>query len=267
MKRTLRPWLSVLSLLLVAAASALAAELPDTGQSTCYSGDAADIVGPANPGSVAADSGIYPRQDCRFGADPAALAGATVKIGGGTKGFDYTRIANNGTSLSANAALGAGPADWGCTRDNVTGLIWEVKSDQPGNLRYFGYSYTWYDTNTATNGGVAGSAGANTCGGTVGALCNTRAFVIAMNGAAACTYTDWRLPTLRELQSLVNADGTIPSLDGTFFPNPPAAPFWTSATYSKDVGNAWTIDFGDGSSNSDDKVRPNPVRLVRGVSF
>jgi hypothetical protein len=40
----------------------------------------------------------------------------------------YTMIANNGAALPNSAVLGNGTGDWACTRDNETGLIWEVKT-------------------------------------------------------------------------------------------------------------------------------------------
>ncbi len=49
-------------------------------------------------------------------ASTAALAGTA-----------YTRIANNGAELDDTVtALGSGPLEWACTRDNATGLVWEV---------------------------------------------------------------------------------------------------------------------------------------------
>ncbi|MEO8135602.1 MAG: DUF1566 domain-containing protein [Betaproteobacteria bacterium] len=254
--------------LLFATVAAQAAGLPDTGQDVCFSGDAADVLAPTNPGSVSADAGTYPRQDCRFGRDPAAAAAKLAKVGAGAKGFDYTKIANNGSVLAANAPLGEAAGDWACTLDNVTGLTWEIKSAAPASLRFSGHSYTWYDTTTTTNGGFEGFLGSNSCGGTLpGPLCNTRAFAAAVNGGALCSYTDWRLPTLRELLTLVYADGTIPTIEQEFFPTAPAAPFWTAAPHASDASNAWVADFADGSTNALDKSRMNSVRLVRGGPF
>jgi hypothetical protein len=76
-------------------------------------------------------------------------------------------------ALAASAALGTNSTDWACTRDNITGLIWEIKTDDNG-LRDKDYSYTWYSTDAASNGGNAGSAGSNTCGSTLPSnLCKT----------------------------------------------------------------------------------------------
>src|SRR5205085_12588852 len=128
-------------------------------QDTCYGEPAADTVLPTNPDSIARDTGTHPRQDCRYGADAAAISGTLIKTGAGAKGFDYTKIANNGTTLPAAAPFGTANTAWGCTRDNATGLVWEVKTATNTDLRYTGHTFAWYDTDSTSNGGNAGGTG------------------------------------------------------------------------------------------------------------
>jgi hypothetical protein len=115
--------------------------LNDTGITFC--GDA--TTNTANCATVAADGGKFPRQDARYGRDAQAAAGTLAKVGGGGAGFDFTKIANNGTVLAASAALGSGATHWACTRDNVTGLIWTVKTTS--GLRSQSHHYSWYNSN------------------------------------------------------------------------------------------------------------------------
>lgn len=164
----------------------MAAGLNDTGQTVCYN---ASFVAVPCSATVGGDGRVNPRQDGRYGRDAAAGAGQLSKIGAGSAGFDYTKIANNGSVLAANAALGTGPTDWACTKDNVTGLIWEVKTAT--GLRSSGHTYTWYSTDTASNGGVVGALGTNTCGSTLAAnQCNTPRFVLTVNAAGLCGATN-----------------------------------------------------------------------------
>jgi len=174
-----------------------AAGLNDTGRTTCYDDTQA----------VTSEPSTHPRQDCTIGRDAAAAAGVLTKVGGGHAGFDYTKIANDGRELPADAVLGSGPGDWACTRDNVTDVLWEVKTDDRG-LRYGGWSYTWYDDiHTDNNGGDPGSLGGNTCGGTLpNSQCNTQAYAAAVNAVGLCGFTDWRLPTANELFELVGLE-------------------------------------------------------------
>jgi hypothetical protein len=142
-----------------------------------------------------------------------------AKVGASTApGRDYTKIANDGSVLPASATLGTGPTDWGCTRDNITGLIWEVKVDDAANLRHFDHTYTWYDTNPAINGGNAGTEAGTGCNSTL-TNCNTTAYrnaINALTGASRlCGATDWRLPTTVELLSLTHLGASSPAIDAT----------------------------------------------------
>jgi hypothetical protein len=213
--------------------------LNDTGQVRCYDGSGAAISCTV---ATAADDG-------RYGRDAAASAGALTKAGAGANGFDFTKIANNGSSLPASAALGTRATDWACTRDNLTGLTWEVKTTAVNDLRFSGHSYYWYDTNSMENGGNAGSLGAvNTCEGTLPSnRCNTQAFVAAVNAVALCGYTDWRLPAPPELRTIINYGdaGAAISVDPTYLPNTRLnRAHWSAATYAADPAYAWVVEIG-----------------------
>lgn len=106
---------ALLALLLAAGATVYAVTvvpLNDTGQTSCYDSLGAVIACPS--------SGT---DDGRYGRDAAASVGQLGKVGVGAAGFDFSKIANDGSVLPANATLGSSTTDWACTRDNVTGLI------------------------------------------------------------------------------------------------------------------------------------------------
>jgi CRP-like cAMP-binding protein len=78
-----------------------------------------------------------------------------------------------------------GPAEatrWACVRDKVTGLIWEVKTDD-GGLRDMHNTYTIYGD------GRSGDASE---------------LVATVNAAGLCGANDWRLPSRLMLHSLVD---------------------------------------------------------------
>lgn len=268
------PTLALTALLALTAATATAQTpthpLNDTGQVTCYNATAA--TGTVSPSTPAPEDPGFERQDCTQGRAAADALGTLVKQGASsTMGRDYTKIANDGSELPASATLGSNPTDWACTRDNVTGLIWEVKVNDAAHLRHSGHSYTWYDTDTAINGGIAGTVGnTSTCANTLGGQpCNTsnfRAAVNALTGAnRLCGATDWRLPTANELQSLVDYQRLIPAIDITWFPNTPAALYyWSGENYVPDASSAWVVNFNSGSLSDNYKLNNRQVRLVRG---
>lgn len=244
--------------------------LNDTGQVTCYNANTA--TGTVSPSTPAPEDPGFEGQDCTHGAAMYDARGAMNKVGASsTKGRDYTKIANDGSVLPASATLGPNPTDWACTRDNVTGLIWEVKVDDPTHLRHSGHTYTWYDTNAAVNGGYAGAVGnANTCANTLGGQpCNTTNFrdvVNALTGAnRLCGASDWRLPTANELQSLVDYQAQFPAIDAAYFPNTSAdSPYWSGESHASAAFEASYVHFCCGDMYGNTKTAGVLVRLVRG---
>ncbi len=247
--------------------AAHAAGLNDTGIVLC--GNAASNAVDCS----SADPAGYPRQDGRFGRAAMDAAGVLYKVGASSSlGFDFTKIANNGTELAANAALGSGATDWACTRDNVTGLTWEVKVNDNTHLRHKGHTYRWYDTDSTRNGGNSGSVGTNTCNATLpSSQCNTQAYVTAVNSAQLCGYSDWRMPHKDELLGLVDQskqESGAAIIDSTYFPNATTGWHWTGTNYAGNPADAWFVDFDYGYDaydyNGVDKTSGTVVRLVRG---
>lgn len=256
--------------LLLTTSGLYAQRLNDTGQITCYDIDSSE--GTVSNGTPDPEPSGFNEQDCSRGAAAADALGRMAKVGDSfVHGRDYTKIANDGSELPASASLGSGAGDWGCTRDNVTGLIWEVKTDDNG-LRDRDHRYTWYDTDSSTNGGNAGGSGSNTCNGTLpSSLCNTSAFRDAVNALAGsnrlCGSNDWRLPTARELQSLIaySTTGGAGSIwiDNTFFPNTFGGGHWSSNSYAASPDSAWLVHFGDRYIYGVGKTQLQYLRLVR----
>jgi hypothetical protein len=250
---------------LLASLPSAAQRLNDTGQISCYALASTGTVSPETPDPEPAN---HDEQDCTRGAAAADAVGRMVKIGGSSvPGRDYSKIANDGSVLAADAMLGSGPADWACTRDNITGLIWEIRTDDNG-LRDKDWIYTWYDTDGNVNGGDAGFQAGSGCNGTL-LHCNTTAYRDAVNllSVGLCGATDWRLPTLSELGSLVDAGAASePFVDAVWFPGT-AGDFisWTRESYASPIPSlAWYVNFDNGALDGTTKATGGYVRLVRG---
>ena len=222
-----------------------AASVNDTGITTCL--DAAGITTSCD------DSSQFPRQDARYGRDAQAAAFQLTKVGAGSKGFDYSKIAGDGSLLSPNAS------SWACTKDNVSGLTWEVKTI--GGLRDQNATYSWYRTSGSVgtpSGGVCQTAG----------RCDTAKYVADVNAVGLCGAKDWRLPNAKELEGLADYGrvNVVPVIDVDYFPNIQTALYWTSVLDSATVGQyAWSVDFGDGSVHRDALATVRRVLLVRGA--
>ena len=160
----------------------------------------------------------------------------------------YTKLDANGNDLPDTAT------SWVMVRDNVTGLIWEVKTDDFG-VHYKDNKYTWYDSNPATNGGDAGTPGDGT---------DTEDFINALNSAGFGGYADWRLPSQEELTTIVDYGVARPSVNTSYFPNTSTFFYWSSTTYADRSADAWYVSFHGVNVYNEHKYYSFHVRAVRG---
>lgn len=253
------------------AAPVHALTLNDTGQIACYNASETSTGTVSQIDPSPEDMG-FEGQDCSFGASAADAVGLQLKIGASNvPGRDYTKIANDGSELPPTATRGPNPGDWGCTRDNITGLLWELRTDDAG-LRDIDHRYAWGNQTPDTP---------NTCGGTL-STCNTDAYAVeisALNGAQGlCGRSDWRLPTPLELSGLIayqtSLAGAEPNLiDREYFPDQTNTQavngFWTGTTATSSItffGStaAWGVDFANAALIESSKTADLQLRMVSG---
>ena len=227
-------------------------KLNDTGITDCSDATTNGLVCP-----VAG----FPGQDGEHGRDAQALTGTLQKVGGGQGGFDFTKLDSNGNPMPASAIA------WDCVKDNVTGLVWEVKTDD-GGLRDKDNTYSWYEPDSSRNGGDAGTQNVGIC---TGSNCDTQSYVQAVNVQGLCGASDWRMPDVNELLSIVNNATVNPAIDTNYFPNTSASAIWSSSPLHASnlptniMKHAWHVSFDTGyvhyNTTSDNSTH---VRLVRG---
>lgn len=209
-------------------------------------------------------------QDCSHGRDVTHNDDSD-----GHAGFSFTKLDSNGNPLPASAT------SWTCIRDNVTGLIWEVKTDD-GGLRDKAWNYTSYDSTYAdagdnqTDGGPdgvwagpldngLGSFGDN-CANQY-KICTTEQYVADVNMVGLCGAHNWRMPTAKELENITNKDRYNPMIDNMAFPNTRATEFWSSSPFAGTSYSVWYVDFyRSGAQPNSYRYHYHPVRLVRGGS-
>jgi hypothetical protein len=172
---------------------------------------------------------------------------------------DYTINPPSYTKLDANGNdLADSTPSWAMVRDNVTGLIWENKTND-GSIHDRDNRYTWYDPNAATNGGYAGTPGNGT---------DTKDFIDALNTARFGGFDDWRLPTVKELSWLVNSNISYPgpTINTTNFQNTMSSSYWSSTTNAYYTSSAWYVSFRYGYVDYGDYLKSYSlyVRAVRG---
>jgi len=75
--------------------------------------------------------------------------------------------------------------------------------------------------------------------------------------------SDWRLPNIQELESIVEY-GTYPTINSALFPNAPENTKFWSSTPEANSTNAWYLSFLHGGNDTDRREYLWAVRLVRG---
>ncbi|TVR02246.1 MAG: DUF1566 domain-containing protein [Desulfovibrionales bacterium] len=196
-------------------------------------------------------------QDAHYGRDAADQAGSLVKVGSGRAGFDLTKISNSGRELPADALPGDGPDDWACTRDNVTGLLWELKRSEPTHYRSINhrYSFSLAESGEQENMPVPDTT---TCGDALeGRDCNTSNYLKKLNEMSLCGYQDWRLPDKKQLLSIL--DFGVPRNNSWETTHPYIIIdthrfnqlIYTNSLYSRQHGSSWAIHYSTDSSMTD----------------
>ena len=80
----------------------------------------------------------------------------------------------------------------------------------------------------------------------------------ALNGGS-----DWRLPNIKELASIVEEACYNPAINLELFPDTPSDVFWSSSPYAYDSDFAWIVYFDDGYDDGYYRNISLYVRLVR----
>jgi hypothetical protein len=89
----------------------------------------------------------------------------------------------------------------------------------------------------------------------------------ALNAAATTGsyngFSDWRLPNIKELHSLVEECRISPSINEFTFPNTSNSFFWSGSPFAGGANLAWAVDFNYGLAENGGRSRAFVVRLVR----
>lgn len=188
---------------------------------------------------------------------PLAITGCGEKLAPKPFVFDMTRINQDG---SVNDGSDYAKKPWACVRDNQSGLMWEVKTSEPG-LHSVNNTYSWYDPDEKTNGGFAGKANGGVC---AGSNCDTDSYIKAVNAQMHCGLNDWYLPSRFELNTIV--DTSVPPPGPTFakafFPESVAGKYWTDTTFKTRRAGAWVWRFDQGSDYVAEKTEALNIRLT-----
>jgi Protein of unknown function (DUF1566) len=229
-------------------------EAGNLGGATCAT------VGYPNGGTLACGVGCaFDTSGCRRGGLP--VTGQTIA---------YTADKNDGTvgavAVPDDGTLEAGtPYNYtnngdGTVTDHITGLMWEKKSDD-GSLHDRDNEYRW-----------SGDGSQET-------IWDWLDDVNVEGGPGFAGYADWRIPNVRELESIQRLEGGTPGAVHPVFDVAcvagctvltcactAAAPHWTSTTVAGNPPRAWYADFSLGGTIGSFKTDLRRVRAVRSTA-
>jgi len=151
----------------------------------------------------------------------------------------YSKLGRFGLRLEDDAE------SWQMVRDNVTQLIWETKTlhdsvQNPDDPHDADNTYTWAEA---------------------------QSMIAALNAANYGGFSDWRLPTAKELSFLADRTRVHQAIDSLYFPemNNWDLWVWSGTEYSPSSTNtAFCVSFGWGYVEANSKTGKNFVRAVRG---
>jgi hypothetical protein len=126
----------------------------------------------------------------------------------------------------------------GTVSDNNTGLMWQQADDNQ--------AYNWYKASGTYhkryNRNTSDVCGSLTLGG----------------------YTDWRLPAIKELESIVHYGKSGPSIDSSAFSNTKSNCYWSADSYAANPTSGWVVSFDSGQITQNTKESNCYARCVRG---
>ena len=191
----------------------------------------------------------------------AAVAGIAKALTGVTPpathqlpatGQKTSYMAGDDGAIRAGATLSFTDNHDGTITDNNTGLQWEKQSNADGSIHDGGNTYTWTDAFAV--------------------------HVAGLNAMIFAGHNDWRLPNVKELQSIVNYQNANPAVSPAFHSGTgcvvgctvltcsctSASAYWSSSTDASSPAGPWYVDFGVGVVKFVRKSFTFRVRAVRG---
>jgi hypothetical protein len=244
--------------------------------------------GPAGPAGPAGAMGIQGAAGAQGAAGSAGAAGAPGPQGPigltgspGTNGVNGTGaptcaasdavVSYHGALVCASSVPRYVANGDGTLTDNQTGLMWEMQTSAcSGEITCMNNTYTWSSTlaladGTLFTGFIAGLNGGDYYSPSTGQV------VSAGPGSCFANHCDWRIPTIAELQTIIETtasgcDSGSPCIDPAFGPTQPSN-YWSSSSTAGNTQNAWVVYFFDGqifgAGGVGEKISPYYARAVR----
>jgi len=244
---------------LAAVEAVLAAEVPPPA-------DAITAINAVRESLEGGDADLINEQRCGASLFPAS--GQTTAYTAIRGGAGVATAENEDGTLRPGTTLRFADNGDGTIRDLNTGLMWEKKVAGDGlanlgNLHDADNGYVWSDIFNMGNDSVW----------------DWIDDINSEGGTGFAGFNDWRVPSLKELQSIVDYENNNPAAPAELHNSATCAgcsdlgstscsctdvdAYWSSTTRKQNIGQAWTVDFSDGAVSANGKGSAKAVRAVR----
>jgi sugar lactone lactonase YvrE/formylglycine-generating enzyme required for sulfatase activity/phosphodiesterase/alkaline phosphatase D-like protein len=132
-----------------------------------------------------------------------------------------------------------------CVRGAVAGSTRHLTNNLDGTITDLDTGLTWQQAEMASG-------------------MSWEAALLYVEGLSLAGRTDWRLPNIKELQSINDETRTSPSVDTNFFAGANTSRHWSSTTVVNLTNRAWYVDYQLGLVSYEDKLTNLFVRCVCG---
>ena len=227
-----------------------------------------------------------PSSGCSLAPQSLPATGQTTSYAAGDDG-----------DIKAGAPLSYQDNGDGTVTDRNTNLMWEKKDQASGGLHYWNNTYAWEGKCSNSSSTLCGTDVDCPSGGTCNAIGGGITIFqwVAQLNTPPCfaQHCDWRIPNVKELQTIVNYQTYLPPVSTAFNNNctsactvdgghntqacsctqsagPSKGYYWTNSTYApsplvQPPGSmlAWGVLFGDGDVLSAGKTDHDYIRAVR----
>jgi len=240
---------------------------------------AAGAQGPVGPAGVQGPIGNTGAQGAPGPQGPIGLTGSPGAPGtNGVNGTGAPTCAASDAVVSYQGALVCASSvpryvanGDGTLTDNQTGLMWEMQTSTcSGEVTCYSNSYLWTSTYSLADGTLFTSFIAGLNGGDYYSPSDGQD-VNAGPGSCFAKHCDWRIPTIAELQTIIETTASgcgsgSPCIDPAFGPTQ-AGNFWSSSAVLNFPQNAWVVYFYDGrtfgAGGVGEKISLYQARAVR----
>lgn len=168
----------------------------------------------------------------------------------------YTKYSLATTLLCVLSFLGSAQAVVQCTNENtsVTATTEHLQDNQDGTISDPKTGLIWKKCSE----GQQWDSTNNACNGSAAFFTWQQALQHAQEDN-----TNWRLPNVKELNSIVESHCYTPAINLLTFPATASSGYWSSSPSTESANNAWMINFYYGGIYPSSKPNDFSIRLVR----